>query len=665
MRLATLATMLTVAIAATATANLLPALPGPSGGGAGPDTGVRPAPVQTVLVFTGRVTDTGRAPIAGARVRIDALGIEGTTGQDGRYHIPVPGLSTIPARVTLIVTHDAWATVAREVPVRGDTVRADFALLPAPGQPAEQERNRDAREGRGSLTAAVQRRLEAAGIVRQQNAALPASKVAAFGVVAADRADPDFNTESYGHFAENPFLAPAHNPLSTFSIDVDRASYANIRRFIEQGQRPPIDAVRIEEMINYFAYDHVGPRGDAPFAITTELAAAPWAPNHHLLRIGLQAPRIDLEDMPPSNLVFLLDVSGSMQSPDKLPLLKQAFGLLVDQLREDDRVAIVVYAGAAGLVLPSTTGDRKDLIMDAIHALEAGGSTAGGAGLRLAYNVARENFRPRGNNRVILATDGDFNVGESSDGAMIRLIEEERKSGVFLTVLGFGTGNIKDSKMEAIADHGNGNYAYIDNLMEARKTLVHEMGGTLVAVAKDVKIQVEFNPDRVQAYRLIGYENRLLAAEDFNDDTKDAGEMGAGHTVTALYEIVPVGVDTDVTIRGTDSLRYTRPAARTGSGRGELGFVKLRYKQPDGDTSRLLERAVPFRVTRASTDFTFASAVAAFGMILRESEHRGEATLDQVLALAKDAMGEDAEGYRAEFVRLVERVRGLHSIAAR
>ncbi len=287
MRLATLATMLTVAIAATATANLLPALPGPSGGGAGPYTGVRPAPVQTVLVFTGRVTDTGRAPIAGARVRIDALGVEGTTGQDGRYHIPVPGLSTVPARVTLIVTHDAWAPVAREVPVRGDTVRADFALLPAPGQPAEQERNRDAREGRGSLTAAVQRRLEAAGIVRQQNAALPASKVAAFGVVAADRADPDFNTESYGHFAENPFLAPAHNPLSTFSIDVDRASYANIRRFIEQGQRPPIDAVRIEEMINYFAYDHVGPRGDAPFAITTELAAAPWAPNHHLLRIGL------------------------------------------------------------------------------------------------------------------------------------------------------------------------------------------------------------------------------------------------------------------------------------------------------------------------------------------------------------------------------------------
>ena len=473
------------------------------------------------------------------------------------------------------------------------------------------------------------------------------------------RMDRGHNTESYGHFVENVFLSPDDNPLSTFSIDVDRASWANVRRFIEQGTVPPIDAVRIEELINYFPYAYDDPRDEQPFAVTTELARAPWATQHLVLRIGLQAKRIPVESLPPSNLVLLVDVSGSMQSADKLPLLKQAMGLLVDAMREQDRVAIVAYAGAAGLVLPSTGGDRKDEIMKAIHALEAGGSTAGGEGLRLAYRVARENFREAGNNRVILASDGDFNVGESSDAAMIRLIEEQRGDGIFLTVLGFGTGNLKDSKMEAIADHGNGNYAYIDGLAEARKVLVHEMGGTLLAVAKDVKLQVEFNPAHVQAYRLIGYENRLLAAEDFNDDAKDAGELGAGHTVTALYEIVPVGVRSGVEIRGVDSLRYTRPAVTANRGDGELGFVKLRFKQPTSEQSQVLTHTIAHKLAEPSIDFMFASAVASFGMILRESEHRGSATIEQVIALATDGMGQDEGGYRSAFVRAVEQFSAL------
>jgi Ca-activated chloride channel family protein len=394
-----------------------------------------------------------------------------------------------------------------------------------------------------------------------------------------NRYDPNFNTESYAHIVENGFLGVETNPLSTFSIDVDRASYANVRRFINDGQRPPIDAVRIEELVNYFHYDLPDPTSEHPFSISTEVTRAPWNTDHRLVRIGLQGQRVDLDDQPPSNLVFLLDVSGSMNTPNKLPLLKDALGLLVNSLREEDRVAIVVYAGAAGLVLESTSGDQKEVILDAIERLSAGGSTAGGAGIRLAYDVARHNHIRGGNNRVILATDGDFNVGASSDGEMTRLIEEKREQGTFLTVLGFGTGNIQDSKMEALADHGNGNFAYIDNIGEARKVLVEEMGGTLFTIAKDVKIQVEFNPARVQAYRLIGYENRLLAAEDFNDDTKDAGELGAGHTVTALYEVIPVGVETDYTIGGVDSLRYQTPVAQQLPDTGELLFVKLRYRR--------------------------------------------------------------------------------------
>ncbi len=472
----------------------------------------------------------------------------------------------------------------------------------------------------------------------------------------AGRYDPNFNTESYAHIVENGFLGVKANPLSTFSIDVDRASYANVRRFINDGRRPPIDAVRIEELINYFHYDLPDPTDEHPFSITTEVTSAPWNTDHRLVRIGLQGQRVDLEDQPASNLVFLLDVSGSMNSPDKLPLLKDALGLLVNSLREEDHVAIVVYAGAAGLVLESTSGDQKEVILDAIERLSAGGSTAGGAGIRLAYDVARRSHIRGGNNRVILATDGDFNVGASSDGEMIRLIEDKREQGTFLTVLGFGTGNIKDSKMEALADHGNGNYAYIDNIGEARKVLVEEMGGTLFTIAKDVKIQVEFNPARVQAYRLIGYENRLLAAEDFNDDTKDAGELGAGHTVTALYEVIPVGVETEYTIGGVDSLRYQTPVASPLPDTGELLFVKLRYKAPEGDTSRLLTHPVEDAMRDASQDLRFASAVAGFGMLLRESEFSGTWTMAHVLNAAREAIAGDDDQYRAEFVELVEAV---------
>jgi len=470
-----------------------------------------------------------------------------------------------------------------------------------------------------------------------------------------------WNTEEYGHTDENPFLAVAAHPLSTFSIDVDRASYSNVRRFLMQGQVPPKDAIRIEELVNYFPYDYAGPDGDDPLAIHTELAAAPWKPAHRLLRIGLQARRIDTRGLPPSNLVFLIDVSGSMNMPNKLPLLKSSLTLLVNTLRPNDRVAIVVYAGSAGLVLPSTTGEEKATILAAIDRLEAGGSTAGGAGIRRAYDEAVASFIRGGNNRVILATDGDFNVGVSSEGELVRLIEDKRKTGVFLTVLGFGQGNLKDSKMEQLADHGNGNYAYIDNLLEAKKTLVHELGGTLYTVAKDVKIQVEFNPARVSAYRLIGYENRLLADEDFTDDTKDAGEIGSGHSVTALYELIPVGVETDVTVRTPDSLRYQTVRAPRGAGNGsELLFVKLRYKEPDGERSRLLTQPVPDMATRnPSRDFHFQSAVAEFGLLLRASAHRGTASYEEVIATARATLGPDPDGYRAEFVRLVQAAQSL------
>lgn len=474
----------------------------------------------------------------------------------------------------------------------------------------------------------------------------------------------EVNREQYDRINDNPFLPVKGNALSTFSIDVDRASYGNVRRFLNNSQQPPKDAVRIEELINYFPYDLDQPRGKDPIAITTEVAPAPWQPNHQLVRIALQARRIDTENLPPNNLVFLIDVSGSMSSPDKLPLVKQSLRLLVNEMRERDRIALVVYAGNAGLVLPSTSAADKATIVQAIERLEAGGSTAGGAGLQLAYRVARENFMRRGNNRVILATDGDFNVGESSDAAMERLIESKRSEGTYLTVLGFGTGNIQDAKMEKLAKTGNGNYAYVDNLNEARKTLVQEMGATLVTVANDVKLQIEFNPSAVSSYRLIGYENRLLQKEDFNNDRKDAGDIGSGHTVTALYEVVPVGnreTDGDV-----DRLRYVHePNVNTAPASRELLYVKLRYKKPGESTSKLMTQAVNFSRDgkRTSNDFRFAASVASFGMLLRDSEYKGDASAADVLRMARGAMGDDVGNYRAEFVRLVERWQGIVRVA--
>ncbi|MBL7732478.1 MAG: von Willebrand factor type A domain-containing protein [Chitinophagaceae bacterium] len=468
----------------------------------------------------------------------------------------------------------------------------------------------------------------------------------------------DYNREGYDKITENRFLKVTDNPLSTFSIDVDAASYSNVRRILNQGQLPPAGAVRIEEMINYFKYEYPQPAGNDPFSINTEISDAPWNKEHKLVLIGLQGKKIPTDNLPASNLTFLIDVSGSMQGPERLGLVKSSMKLLVDQLREEDKVSIVVYAGAAGLVLPPTSGANKIRIKEAIDNLEAGGSTAGGAGIKLAYKTARENFAKGGNNRVILCTDGDFNVGESSDDAMERLIEEERKSGVFLTVLGYGMGNYQDAKMQKLADKGNGNHAYIDGITEAKKVLVNEFGGTLFTIAKDVKLQIEFNPAKVKGYRLIGYENRMLAKEDFNNDKKDAGELGSGHTVTALYEIIPAGVESSF-LDNVDPLKYQKdvtPLSKSNHS-DEIMTVKFRYKAPDGDVSKLIEHPVKDKqldIAKTSENFRFAVSVAEFGMLLRNSEFKSAASFSNVLSLARKAKGNDEEGYRSEFIRLVE-----------
>ena len=486
--------------------------------------------------------------------------------------------------------------------------------------------------------------------------AAPQFRTVVGGVVGAPLAGPreGFNTESYDHIEENRFRRVEADPLSTFSIDVDTASYANVRRFITDGMLPPAGAIRIEELVNYFRFDYPQPSANEPFSITTELTPCPWNPRHRLALIGLQGRELKDREPSPRNLVFLIDVSGSMMPPDKLPLVRTAMRMLTDVLTERDRVAIVVYAGASGLVLRSTTGEHKDRIHQALAQLEAGGSTNGASGIRLAYQVARSNFIVGGVNRVILATDGDFNVGVTNQSELVSLIERERESGVFLSVLGVGTGNLKDSTMEKLADKGNGNYSYLDTLHEARKVLVREAGATLDTIAKDVKIQVEFNPRAVFAYRLIGYENRLLKNEDFNDDKKDAGEIGAGHSVTALYEVVPVGVT--VSTSDVDPLKYqreTRPTRAAAS--GELLTVKVRYKAPDGDTSRLLTRVVMNTPASMSANVGFASAVAEFGMVLRGSPDSGDASVPAAVARARRFRGSDNEGYRSEFIVLAER----------
>ena len=463
------------------------------------------------------------------------------------------------------------------------------------------------------------------------------------------------SNESYDKIEENIFKMVTTAPLSTFSIDVDKAGYSNIRRMINHGQKIPKDAVKIEEMINYFSYNYPQPKRNEPFSIITEVANSPWNTNTKLVKIGLKGKDIATENTPASNLVFLLDVSGSMNSENKLGLLKSAMEVLVDKLREEDKVSIVVYAGAAGTVLEPTNGNNKEKIMEAIDKLRAGGSTAGGEGIKLAYKIAEENFIKDGNNRVILATDGDFNVGASSDRAMEDLIEEKRESGVFLTCLGFGMGNYKDSKMETLADKGNGNHAYIDTMQEAKKVLGTEFFGTIYTIAKDVKLQVEFNPKKVQAYRLIGYENRLLNDEDFNDDTKDAGELGSGHTVTALYELIPVGVKSEY-LKDIDDLKYTNTKI-SNSKTDELLTVKFRYKEPDGDKSKLIVKTLKDSnadIKKTSEDFQFSAAVALFGQQLRDSEFISTKNRADVIQLAQAGRGIDKEGYRAEFIRLVK-----------
>ncbi|MBK8148980.1 MAG: VWA domain-containing protein [Acidobacteria bacterium] len=494
-----------------------------------------------------------------------------------------------------------------------------------------------------------------------QNASNSASSTSnSTSTMREDRLEKSAGGERYAEITENPFLEASRAPLSTFSIDVDTAAYTNVRRFLNDGQLPPKDAVRIEELINYFEYDYPQPMGEVPFSVNTEVATAPWNADHKIVMIGLQGKKIALENTPPSNLVFLLDVSGSMASYDKLPLLKQGLRTLVNQLSSRDRVAIVVYAGASGLALSSTSAGNKGEILAALDRLEAGGSTNGGQGISLAYKVAKDNFIENGNNRVILATDGDFNVGTTSDSALVELIEEKRRSGIFLSVLGFGTGNLNDSMMERLADKGNGNYAYIDSQDEARKALGEQVAGTLYAIAKDVKIQVEFNPAKVAGYRLIGYENRLLANRDFEDDQKDAGEIGAGHSVTALYEIVPAGGKIDNP--GTGELRYGKVEPSDTKFSDELLTVKLRYKEPTGVESKLLTMGLLDRQSgfeTASDNLRFASAVAAFGMVLRDSRYKGSANLNSVWQMANAARGNDLKAYRSEFLELVRKAADL------
>ena len=541
---------------------------------------------------------------------------------------------TSPAPVRVVLKGGA---VSETVTVLGATTTVSMDNLSAPPPPSPAQPAPGAVAGyTGSIGSAAKR--SAAG---GQNAAhiYP---------------PPQYDTASYAEINENRFRLVKDHPLSTFSIDVDTASYSNVRRFLNEGRLPPVDAVRIEELINYFRFDYPDPRNGAPVSITTELGAAPWNPKHKLALVGLKSTPIRQEKTPARNLTFLLDVSGSMAPVNRLPLVKTAMRMLVDTLRPQDKVAIVVYAGSSGMVLPATSGEEKHRIQAALERLAAGGSTNGASGIQLAYNLASENFVRGGINRVILATDGDFNVGITSQSELTRLIEEKRERGIFLSVLGVGDNNLKDSTMEMLADKGNGNYSYLDSIQEARRVLIKEAGATLVTVAKDVKLQVEFNPSRVAGYRLIGYENRILRKEDFNNDRKDAGEMGAGHTVTALYELVPAGER--VPAGDVDPLKYQRPetVVYPPTPSNELMNVKIRYKAPDGDTSKLLEFPVRDAAPRMSANLGFAAAVSEFGMLLRRSEFKGLATWEQAASLARQHRGEDEDGYRAEFIRLIE-----------
>ncbi|MDB4880463.1 MAG: hypothetical protein JWL60_1909 [Gemmatimonadetes bacterium] len=638
---------------------------------AAPPLGARPAATapDAVTVVVGTVRDGGGRPLPHATVAVQGGAAATASAADGRYSLSVPrGGGVVP--VILVARRIGYERTELRVLLRGDTVRVDIRLQPdtttlqetaATGAAAldghaagsiAPPRRADLLQGGTARVATVR---SAPRRTTTHGGAMRASVTGDASGRGIRRQREPGNTEAYEPVRENEFRSPRVAPLSTLSADVDRASYTNVRRFLSGGTLPPKGAVRIEELVNYFPYDDAVPRGgESPLRIGTEVAPAPWNARHDLVRIALRARDVDMRSAPASNLVFLIDVSGSMSGPTRLPLVKQALALLVQQMREQDRIAIVVYAGSAGLVLPSTSGGDRARILAALERLEAGGSTAGGAGIRLAYDVARQHFIRGGSNRVILCTDGDFNVGVSSDGEMVELIERRRREGSYLTILGFGMGNYKDAKLEKLAGAGNGNYGYVDDLLEARKMLVKEMGGTLHTVARDVKLQVEFNPRRVQAYRLLGYEDRLLRDEDFANDAKDAGDVGAGHTVTALYEIVRTGVPLDVTVHGVDPLRYQQPAAGTES--EELLHVAMRYKSPDGEQSRLVTHPVraPRGDARPSESMRFASAVAGFGMLLRQSPNAGTLAWRDVVSLARGAQGRDEDGYRAEFVRLAE-----------
>ncbi|PEN15380.1 hypothetical protein CRI94_00895 [Longibacter salinarum] len=599
-------------------------------------------------VIHGTVVDgeTGDA-LVGATITIEERGIQTTTDSTGAFRFQ--GIAAGTVRVTAAMQGYVSSTKRARVSETSN-VELQFRLMP---QAKDAEFPHDETiQLDGEQRAADQRRMQMRRQieVQGQRALVPSPS----------RYRPPTDREGYARIEETGFRRAAEAPLSTFSIDVDGAAYSNVRRFIRNGERPPVDAVRIEELLNYFPYDDPAPdaRGDQPFAVSMETATAPWADAHTLLRIGIQGKEIPAAERPPSNLVFLLDVSGSMQSPDKLPLLKKAFRLLTEQMRPEDHISIVVYAGASGTVLEPTNGSNKEDILAALNDLQAGGSTAGQAGIQAAYAMAEAHFDPDGINRVILATDGDFNVGPSSDAEMTRLVEEKRETGVFLTVLGFGTGNLQDSEMEQMANHGNGSYHYIDSALEARKVLVSELGGTLQTIAKDVKLQVEFNPLHVGAYRLIGYENRRLNDEDFADDTKDAGELGAGHHVTALYELVPPGADSLAPSRG--ELKYQDREPSNAASSDEWLTLNLRYKRPDADSSQLISEAlVPEPNANMSTELSFASAVAGFGMLLRDSEYSGDLSLARVRELAEAGRGDDPDGYRAGFISMLEDYRRM------
>jgi Ca-activated chloride channel homolog len=587
---------------------------------------------QTYRTITGIVTDQLSQPLAGVSVHIKGTDKGTTTDANGKYSIGISQSSRY-LRFNMI------GYTTKEAKIDGNSVinvrmEEDTKTL-----------NEVVVIGFGT-----QKKSSISYATGGFNAAAPQMTFSA---------PAQHNTENYNPINENGFQLVGASPVTTFSADVDRASYTNVRRFLNNGEMPPVDAVRVEEMINYFDYNYPQPDDNKPFSVTTEVSDSPWNAGLKLVHIGLQARKIPTDNLPASNLVFLIDVSGSMSDQNKLPLLKQAFKLLVDQLRPKDKVSIVVYAGAAGVVLPPTSGDKKIKIKEALDNLQSGGSTAGGQGINLAYNLAQENFIEKGNNRIILATDGDFNVGISSEGELQRLIEEKRKGGVYLSIMGFGMGNYKDSHIETLADKGNGNYAYIDNIQEAQKIFVQEFGGTLFTVAKDVKLQIEFNPRHVQAYRLIGYENRSLKNEEFQNDKKDAGDMGSGHSVTAIYEIVPTGTESAYLAK-TDALKYQKTISSGDT--GELLTLKIRYKKPDSKTSELLDYPVKNKsISLASTsdNFRLAASVAEFGLLLRQSEYKGGAGYEDVIKRAKTAFGKDDEGYRSEFVRLAKVAQSL------